>query len=358
MTSLVVSTAFELKDKRSVNFQNYPDINIFKNVHAIVSESWLVDRTEQVQLPFKTQVLKENKLPSFRGLSNLDLLECCTKRAKEIISRNKKIYLMWSGGIDSTLMLVSFLLINAEKDQIVVACNNESIKENYNFYKNHIRENFTLISSEELMQKMKYQNLDELVLSGEQGDLLYGQDFGSSIFDVYGGDKLTESPTRDNIVPFLILKGMTEQSANCWYDIFSQGTKNSPREIKTIYDFSWWAGFNWRWQWSIEKVRMRSNLDLDLHTFFSSPQMQYWSVNHKQLPIKQKTDFKYEYKKIIYNYTMDENIFQKIKNPSTTLYYNANAYAAIDSNNVRIKANNLRLMDYYQKDNFITDWLA
>lgn len=357
MKSLIASCAFELKDYRSEYIiHKYKDIDLFRNIHGVVAESWLIDRTGIVQLPFKSSVLAENKLPQIKKQFNLDLDQICVNRAKELADTKKHIYIMYSGGIDSTLIVVSFLMANINPEQITIVCNQESIKESPNFYKKIIRGKFAIMASESMMQKMKSTIIDGLLISGEQGDLIFGQDFGSTMFSRYGKEYLESFPSRNLITKFFLDNGMSEKAANCWYDIFMGSTNLSPRPIDTVYDFSWWAGFNWRWQWALEKVKMRSFYDQEIKTFFSSEDFQQWSIHHQQ-HISTICDFKYAYKKIIFDYTKDEQYFQKIKIPSATLYYGANSYVALDDDRNRYKSKNFSLMDYYQNNNFISNWL-
>ena len=359
MKSLIVTCAFELKDPRCADIvKKSPDVEIFRNIHGVVSESWLVDRTATVSLPFRTTLLSENVLPNFLNLSQLTLSETCIFRANELMSKCNKIYFLWSGGIDSTMALTSFLMLGIKREQLVVVCNSESIKENPQFYKEHILDKFDLLASELLMQQMKYNNIDGTILSGEQGDLLYGQDFGLSMFELYGGEFLNKPPSRENAVKFFVDNKINEIAANCWYDIFMTSANASPRPIDNMYNFSWWCGFNWRWQWAVEKIKMRTTQNVDIQTFFSSTEMQSWSVFHQQQQVFKKSDFKYEFKKFIYDYTKDNNYFNKIKHPSATFYYTADSYVAIDSEYTRYKSKNFSIIEYYQPDNFISQWLS
>lgn len=359
MKSLIITCALELKDKRCLDIiKQHPDVDIFRNIHGVVSESWLVDRTKTVKLPFRTTVLPENILPRKTQFSNLTLTDVCLDRAKELIDKNKKIYFLWSGGIDSTMALTSFLMVGASNLQLIVVCNSESIKENPKFYKDHILGKFDLLASELLMQQIKLSAVDGMILSCEQGDLLYGQDFGFSMFELYGGEFLNKSASRENAVRFFIDSNINQKSANCWYDVFMASAKNSNRPIDNMYDFSWWCGFNWRWQWAVEKIKIRTNRNNDIQTFFSSTKMQSWSISHKQNQVSKKSDFKYEFKKLIYEYTKDGSYFNKIKHPSATFYYMADSYAAIDNKYKRYKSNEFSIVDYYQPNNFISQWLT
>lgn len=358
MSFLTAACSFELKDQRVLAItKGHEDVDIFRSIHSIVGESWLLDRTEHVQLPFQCKILEENKLPgAVRGFQKT-LPEICINRALELYaSTNNEIYILWSGGIDSTLIVVGFMLAHVDLDKITIVCNHESVKENTGFYKQHILKKFKIMSSEAFSQQMKIQTINGLIISGEQGDLIFGQDFGQIMFARYGADYLKLTANRSTITKFFIDSDMTSKEANCWYDIFMGSKHLSPRSIDTAYDFSWWAGFNWRWQWALEKIKMRSMHEQQVKTFYSGNDFQQWAISHTQ-NIKEITDFKLDYKKIICEYTKDFNYLQKIKIPSATFYYGANSFAALTYDGTRIKAKEFAIMNHYQRDNFITRWL-
>jgi hypothetical protein len=359
MDSLIVALTVEKNIALESLFPDYADIVIYSNISKILGPGWHVDRTKTVQLPFRSCVLEENAMPNFLNLPTLDLVESLLSRCKELIATNKKIYLLWSGGIDSTLTLISFILSGIPPEQLIVVCNNDSIKEYPKFYTDHIRGKFEIVSSELLIQRVKLTKVDGIILSCEHGDCMYGQDFGMLGLRLFGEKYLWDIPSRDNVLKLFKYAGMTDQSANCWYDIYMSSAINSPREINTMYDFFWWTSFNWRWQWAIEKIRLRFNHDQEIITFFSGHSMQKWATIHKQQPISKLSDFKYEYKKLILEYTKDTEYFeQKIKHPSTTLFYSVNSYTAMNQKRERILSKDFSIQDYYTKNNFIFDWLS
>ena len=354
---LVVSTTLPLKDKRGIEFsKDKKDVEIFRQVHGIISDSWLVDRSNKIDLPFSSVALPEYSL-NF-PIKNIDLDTACFNRSRELINLNTKIYVLWSGGIDSTLTVTSLLEAGIPKDQIYVVCNTDSLKENYNFFLK-ISNKVNLVSTEKIMQILKYDNLDGMVLSAEHGDLSCGYDFSSEMFQIFGSEYLKLPATRENIVKYFTSKKLNEESANCWYDIFTESAKRSPRAIDTTYDFSWWAGFNWRWQYALEKFRMRFFRIPNSTTFFLGQDIQNWAIHHQQPDLNSLRDFKPEYKKIIFRYTGDEDYFKnKIKHESTTLYYGSNSYAAVLEDQSRIPIKDFDLFSFYKEDNFIARWLS
>ncbi len=353
---LIVSTSLPLKDQRGISFSSTKkDVELFRQVHGIISDSWLVDRSNIIQLPFKSISTDEYALAS--SSNSIDIEAASYKRSLDLIKTNKPLYVLWSGGIDSTFVVVSLLLAGIHKEQLYIVCNQDSIKENYNFFK-LLQPLSNIVSTENTIQKLKYSSIDGLILSAEHGDLLYGYDFSSEMLQIFGQDYLNQPATRENITKFFTHKKMSIESANCWFDIFVESAKMSNRPIKTTYDFSWWVGFNWRWQYALEKFRMRFLTLPNSTTFFSGIDMQNWAVYHEQPKLTCLKDFKPEYKQLIFKYNKDEDYLNnKIKHESTTLYYGSNSFAAILEDNSRVSIKDFDLFSFYQSDNFIANWI-
>ena len=85
----------------------------------------MVDRTGTVQMPFKINSGRLWKKPS----SHLSLEECFEKGVERIESKYSVVNLLWSGGIDSTAMVVAWLK-HVKKAHIRIMYTITSIKEN------------------------------------------------------------------------------------------------------------------------------------------------------------------------------------------------------------------------------------
>jgi len=358
MSSLIIATKFQLIDLQSSSLTNKPDVKIFKEMNKLIPGSWMVDRTGSLKLPFDTMLLEKNKIPNFDDVENLSLLDGCVKRVNQLKNQQQHIFFLWSGGIDSTAALSTFIISDFPVDQITVVCNHDSLRENYKFYKDFIRPKFQILSSEKLIQTLKYSSVPGLVISSEHGDLLHGQDFGMDMFKIFGSDYLKYPANKENIKKFFTVNQIDEESSECWYDLFDSISSHSPRKIATMYDWSWWIGYNWRWQWAGEKIKLRFDQDINFETFFCSKEMQKWSASHQQYDIKKLSDFKIDLKSIIKNFTNDDKYYkEKIKYPSRAFTYSGQAFSAIDSNNRRISSKDFSLFDYYNENNFINQWL-
>ena len=338
------------------------DIKIFDDVKHIVASSWLMDRTMIATTPFRSTLLSEYKIDSstFSIKNNFTLDEICYNTANSFKDVPNKIYILWSGGIDSTILIISMLKANIDKEKIVVACNPDSLKENYNFYRNFILPNFRVIASEKLMQHARISDFkDEIILNGDPADVLYGIDLSLSLVDKYGIDFLKNLCSRDIITDYFVLQGMELRSANCWYDFFMASAIYSPREIRTIADLSWWMSFNHRWQSANEKLKLRISNDSNQRTFFGTAEFQNWACYRNNSSVETLKDFKSEMKKIIYEYTGDRDYFDnKIKLHSNSHAFGSNSYSAILDNNQKLMSSEFNIYNFYNKNNFMSDWLS
>lgn len=358
MKQLSIATMYEFKDRFHL-FENRKDIEFFSEIAFAIAEGcWFVDRTNTIQMPFKTILSDKYTIPDLSNVKPLSLEECCADSATRLLASNSKLYFLYSGGIDSTLALVSFIKAGATRDQLIVVCSPDSIRENPNFYYDHVRMRFNLLSSDSFIQQMKTRDLNGKVVICEPADILVSQCYSGMAFKLFGGDFLTKPATQGNILQFLKGRGLSDPIANCCADMHTVNIKYSPRPIVTMYDFFWWAKYNWRWQYQGEKLQLRTTFTPDIETFYSTLEFQKWGATHTQVEINKISDFKKDYKQIIYNFTNDKEYFDlKVKHTSVSYLYLADSFVAMEADGTKLKATDFSLMNYYQEDNFIADWI-
>lgn len=331
-----------------------PDLKIFQQLYILDTDPFLVDRTQTLRFPFSEQLLDEFQLPTLSGPAPT-FKEAGIRRALALLDRHSKIYLFWSGGIDSTFMLVSFLMTNRNlKDSITVVMNDDSIREYPNFYKNHIKGQFQILSTERAMSLASAQGLDGIFLSAEHADQLFGSPLVNLIHQRFGADTLAKPANDINII--LQQFGLDQQASNCIADLYSQTFNSSPRPIKTVWDWLWWHGFNFKWQMIGLKLKTRLAQTTQLVTFYSGSDFQNWSI--EQVPdLSNIESVKNIAKQSILEYTKDQSYFDhKIKHPSSTLYFAKTNSAAITSAG-KISFDQFKPMSYYNPDNSIAEWL-
>jgi hypothetical protein len=340
------------------DLSGYEDIKTLNEFRQVLSpKHFLFDRSESIKMPFRFYMDEKYKFPNI-DTGNLNFKEICLIIVDKIIKENKKIYIMWSGGIDSTMILVLFLMSVVDKDQLVVVCNSDSILEYYWFWKNLVKDKTNLMSTEKLMQYTRFNKLNGIVISGEPNDGLFGGFISNKLLNYFPIDYLHYPITRSNILKTTEALGLTEQSSNCFYDLMIETKKSSPRSIESIFDFYWWYGYNFMWMHNIEKLKARMHPETDQRLFFAHDLLQGWVIKNLE-PIKYKHSYKNDFQlDIIYDYTKDREYFEnKIKFESMSKTFQTYT-ALIKTKDKKIIYRNPNILEYYQADNFISAWLS
>jgi hypothetical protein len=290
------------------------------------------DRSGVMKTPMNVKLLPHMKLPEYR-IFKKSYEQICDDRAKELLNQceqnNKKLAVMYSGGIDSTLILCSLLKVATKKqlDMVVVLLSDESIKENNNFYYQYVIKNFECVSS----YKFPYYlgNDGYLFISGENADQL----FGSQVCDefVYGKNYniLFNSieNTEGHIIDFFDKKlfDSHKKYKEGVFNIFKKIVEKCPIEIDTVYKFFWWINFTTKWQSVYVRLLPFANDTTSIKpqenytTFYCTEEFQLWSLNNSNCFVKDTKDSaKYISKEYIYNFNKDLDYLKKPKVGSLT----------------------------------------
>jgi hypothetical protein len=310
------------------------DVRLFGGLFYLYARNMSInDRTETIQIPLKTTVLDYCRLPKFE-VKDIDFELICNNRARLLMDQakqgNRKIAIMWSGGVDSTLIATS-LLKTCTKDELkencVVLLSQDSIIENPAFYDKHILPNFELMAANNFAHIMG--NDKYLYVTGEGNDQLFASLFVIEAFKVFHKDP--ESPYKEIsdslMIPFIQHRtSFNEKDSTKLYRILEKLCVASPVKIQTPYQFFWWCNFALKWQ----NVYVRSMLfshpinrnnikpEINYTTFFHNDEFQQWTMNtvnkHGRIG-KDDTNHSYKEvcKEIIYEY--DGNLdYRKNKN--------------------------------------------
>ena len=254
--------------------------------------------TSKAKPPFK----KFNKIADHRGYIIL-------KKAQD---ENKDIRVSYSGGIDSTVVLISLL---KSKDKfpdvkIIVVMSDKSIEEYPLFYKKYIQDKLTVwkANDKSLAKTLSIETEKGfLIVTGELGDQL----FGSALM------------FRDNLIDNLDKrwdKVFTPKFVKYWTPL----VKRLPHKDYSVASVLWWLNFVLKYQW----VQLRMFVMLDgvvplenfIH-FFGGPRFQAWAMNapmNVKFPdLSDEKTYKMPAKKYILNFTGDKEYFkEKLKKGS------------------------------------------
>jgi hypothetical protein len=229
---------------------------------------------------------------------------------QQVNSSGRRPYLCWSGGIDSTSILVS-LLKTANKDflqQLVILHNENSILENAYFYHKFIHGKFETQSVDSFT--VTAQNYNKIiVVDGEVGN----QCMDSRIINLFAYHKqfgLLDQTWRALPDLTVLFPGGNQFHV----ELALESIPLAPVPIETVYDFLWWVNFNFKWDECLlcKVLNFVENLDntqsanffqQGLYRFYEQSDMQIWSMlTRDQRRKKVPTTAKYFSKRYIYEF--------------------------------------------------------
>jgi len=244
--------------------------------------------------------------------TDMSFEECCYESANSLWSLKKPIHVSWSGGIDSTTVLLSMLETKPKDGELFVRYTNESAREFPSLYEKLIRGKF--IPTNSVFDKDYYDLPDIIRVSGDCGDGVYGTDHGlllskhhlldMSINNIYHW-------TTKDLYSKASAKYVRDENKNEILDAVLEYISYSPIQIKTLFDMYWWIYFNTKWMdIQLKKtVKWSQSLNWKNHiSFYNTPNFQRWSITNHEIKFQnQLKDFKKPSKEFIHKHFKDED---------------------------------------------------
>jgi hypothetical protein len=328
MSSLYHYNSVDLFRKKE-NYDVIPGGENFSFMFYIVGGNYVYyDRTGNISIPLNYDLMPHLRLPTYKVMSK-SFEQICDERAIHLYERakssNRKLAIMYSGGIDSTLVVTSFLR-NLSKQQlkdVVVLMNEESIHENRNFYFDHISKNLKCESS--MNYGLYITSKEYLLISGEQADQLF---LPNIIFDFLEYKKcsldVTSAPLEQtsgmliDYFNYAIPDYKKTNTAEHIYHIFDKTSKSCPIEIKNIQDLLWWHILVTKWQSCYTRMLAfvpnphLIEFETGYTTFFCNDDFQLWSMNNRDSILKSSlTTYKFVQREYIFSYNKDEQYYKE-----------------------------------------------
>lgn len=267
----------------------------------------LIDRTGMLDSGLDFSIIDPIPQPSAIILS---FEECCEQRATAIVQAiTGSIKVLWSGGIDSTVALISLIKALQQQNELSrlkVLLSQESVEEYPRFY-------HEVIEGKLAVEKIKTTIFEgiapqELIVTGEHGDQLFGSD--KLKYTILTGEAFRPY---EEILSFIISRklGTTAYTSKI-IDFLSLQIQQSPIKINTLYDYMWWMNFSLKWQTVSMRLvhglgREAIDLEKNVFHFFNSKAFQQWSMANHHAKIKQEwNSYKYVAKELIYRFHPDE----------------------------------------------------
>lgn len=229
--------------------------------------------------------------------------DICFDTAKSIYDRavneNKDIYISWSGGVDSSCVLSTFLMLGESTSKIHVLCSNESISEYPLLYFKLKSENIDIILIKDPSKMLDvYTPIvnNNLVVFGWCGDQLYGSDVNNKYPGWFHKD------WRD-FLKYMNMGNTIEK--------YEQAFKAYKLPIENCAQFFWWMNFSCKWTHVSKVFSLVCGNTENVVNFYENFDFQNWSIaRFDKVDYQPPTNTKYykpEMKEIIYKYTHDEH---------------------------------------------------
>lgn len=243
--------------------------------------------------------------------------DLCLQRAKTLLEENRKINVYWSGGLDSTAVLFTFLQTRKNKDQIHVIMNYNSILESGYVFDTFIKDNFNFTIETVRLGKIHF-NSDEIYLTGHPADQISYVNAKNTNLMLINREEMKSSSSYENHID--------EKT----FSFFEKSLEKFPKKIKTVSDFLWFAGFNYRWQNAclapfhiIANNNLKENYRSVVRGFYDNEDFQKWSMCNTEKDPEDRDSKIYE-KKLIRKFAgpeIEDYVKHKKRTPSVYVNY-------------------------------------
>jgi len=267
-----------------------PQIQDFLKVQKFSAPNLCIkDRSGVIKTPFNIEIL--NPLPNFTQTFNLSYKDCVMERMSDLNAMhqrtNKNFRLLYSGGVDSTLILSSFIeYFGVEKTSKIleIYCTPDSIYENPWIWERYVaKNNFKIKSS---LNHPNIWNDNMITIQGEGNDQLFGSN--GKLQKYLKFNKLTEEFTLEKFTNYLVSTKQEPNDIDARYttEQYIKIAEKSPIPITTMHLFSWWVTFVLFWDSLMVRILAQANttqlspgfLENNLVQFFNTENFQRWTV--------------------------------------------------------------------------------
>jgi len=301
-------------------------------------------------LPWPNEILPKYKLVEYNPNFTGSFAEASDSKARDFARRidedNEKFAIMYSGGLDSTVITTA-LIKNLTEEQLknVAICTSvQAVVENPNYWRKYILGKFEIIDS----MIYKYDTLLErgfTPVTADDGDCLHGTVLGLNFYHAWEqkiGDKLTadqKTHLRNNLhklsdkdTHYSVFKDALieyfQYGDNPWwpvprnpnpdktfgrklYDKYALNAETASCPVISLHDFFWWLIFNVKMINCGVRGAMYYNDRYDMNiavnkveNWYLWPEYQQWSMNNNNNG--QKIGYSAgTYKKVVRDYIFD-----------------------------------------------------
>lgn len=227
--------AIELNDPALLDF-----CELFNLVNA---NACVIDRTGSLTTPINVHSL----YPVPEQIEDVkDFGTLCIERAAEILDEGMPVYFMYSGGLDSTAMLVAFEHVLKQRgksayEQVIICTSPDAQAENPSAWHDIVMPNFQLLNTRDMLSDVKLENCR--YVQGENADQLFGSDrvFTDTVL-------LNQTYSQANLKAFIANRVSAPHAVDRLFEEFTTLASKCPLTIRMMRDFLWWLNFTCKWQ--------------------------------------------------------------------------------------------------------------
>jgi hypothetical protein len=283
-------------------------------IHNFSKESFLVDRTKSIP-HFLDIDYSYSPIPSNTNFI-LDFHSVTKNRCLELLSTGKQINVAWSGGLDSTFVLLSLYHHAEDKNQIKVCGTYNSIIESGDLFDRFIKTRMKYSIRVNTIAQNNFDEEDCIYVTGSMSNQLFtpGLSYNKNrdiILDfkdsAIKGLQDVPNPLLAKIAEYSYKDVLTDECL----EFLTPSILNSPKPINTLQELRWYILFNCTWY----SVLTNSFIGLDknrisrIHAFFNNDDFQLWSIYNKD-PVTKTGDYsdeRWQLRETISNYIGDSS---------------------------------------------------
>jgi hypothetical protein len=339
MTEIVAINHVHLTDPRISPYLqaiNQTDLQMLQKFCAFCRDTsaqqlGLMPRIGVNNLPFHNKFidLVGASAPTYNPLFADSWSDITDARAKEIeqliLSKNKKLGVFWSGGIDSTCILTAILknFAASSLELVTVLCTSDSVLENPVFYEKHVKSIFSIANAN---NTALLNSSDFIIVDGSAADTLLMS--MSPSFDVCmsvrQGELLSASwrTNPDTLIDYLGKITQSKTFALWYYETNKTSIESTNVPIETYFDFMWWISFNYDYyNWAVHTwFFMLNHIGINWQEYqsrfvgwYRTDLYQLWAMKNNGEGVKHGTtlgSLKHHPKSYIYEYDSNEYYYR------------------------------------------------
>lgn len=316
----------------------------FINIAKRINPCRFVTRNGEWSLPWDQELIPKFQMPVYDPNFNKTFAEVTDASAiglKYRIQQGEKFALMYSGGIDSTVILAAMIkhLTVEELKSFTVCASVTSMVENLHMWEHYIKDKMHVIDS----KTVKYDDLIEMgytPITADEGDCIFGTSLGLTLYNNFDYYIESLSPAvKDRLKPLkykiasedvhysvyadLLIKHFGIASdptfGKLLYEKYVWNAETASVPIHSLHDFFWWLIFNVKYLncavrgalYHNDRVDYRTAVD-KIENWYSGKDYQLWSManNNNGQKIK-KTVASYKWAAREYIWDLDNNDYYK-----------------------------------------------